>query len=51
MIPKLNKKQKRGIVGVSGLILGFYMIFVLNNMGGFIPGLIGGIVLTWKKKW
>lgn len=49
MLPKLTKKQKYGIVGFSALIVGLYMIFILNNIRGIIPGLFGLVFLFLMK--
>lgn len=49
MLPKLTKKQKFGLVGVSAIIVGLYMIFILNNVRGIIPGIFGLIFLILMK--
>lgn len=49
MLPKLTKKQKFEIVGVSAIIVGIYMILILNNMRGIIPGIFGIIFLLMKN--
>jgi len=53
MARKLKKGETRFIIGASGLIVGLYMIFILKNNGGIIPGAIGLIILLWKdlNKW
>lgn len=53
MARKLKKGEMRFIIGASGLIVGLYMIFVYGNYGGIVVGIIGLIILIWKKlnKW
>jgi len=46
---KLTKKEIRGIVGVSALIVGGYMLLVLKAPGWWLPTLIGIIVLIIMK--
>lgn len=46
---KITQKQKKQIAGASGLIVGLYMIFILNNNRGIIPLLIGGGLL-WSSR-
>ena len=45
MKPKLSQKQKYRIAGGSGLILGIYMLLVLNSNEGYIPLGISAILL------
>ena len=49
MLPKLTKKQKFGITGVSGIIVGIYMLTILNNVRGWILLVIGTIFLLFMK--
>lgn len=49
---KISTKYKREIAGVSGMLIGLYMIFILNNNGGFIPLELGIIIFSLRKaKW
>ena len=43
-----NKKRNQFITGVGFLILGFYMMFGLNDVRGQIPFLIGLGFLWWR---
>lgn len=49
-----NKKQLKKVWrfwgGVSGLLLGAWIIFYLKYIGGFIPAIIGAYLLTVEKK-
>ncbi|MBU0893870.1 MAG: hypothetical protein KKB88_00335 [Nanoarchaeota archaeon] len=51
MINKSQKKTLSLIAGISGLIVGFWMIFVTKNNFGFIPSIIGTILLLWGREW
>lgn len=43
------KFNKRLIGGISGIILGGWMIFYLKDNFGFIPAVMGMLLLTWRK--
>lgn len=48
MKKKLTKKQKQQralIAGIAGLIIGFWMLFVFKNNWGFIPAILGSLLL------
>lgn len=45
---RLNKKQKakRSLIGgIMGLIIGFYMLFIIQTNLGLIPAILGVILL------
>lgn len=48
----MRKKQKKFwsfVGGISGLIIGGYMIFYVKDNLGFLPALLGVILLIWKR--
>lgn len=47
---KLNKVKKQGIVGISALAVGLYMILILKEVRGLVPFTIGVGVLLWRFK-
>lgn len=49
MKPKLSRKQIHRIAGGSGVILGLYMLLILRNVKGWIPLVIGVILLIKRK--
>jgi len=50
MLPKLTKKEIRGIVGFSGLSIGAWMYFYLQNYGWWIVTLISLYVIFILKE-
>ena len=47
----MNKSQRRFWAfwgGISGLVIGGYMIFYLKDLRGFIPAIVGASLLTIK---
>lgn len=48
---KRSKEEKKRIAFFSGLlflILGFWMIFIAKDNLGFIPGIIGSLLMFWR---
>lgn len=46
-----RQKQKWSLIGgISGLIVGFAMIFFFNNHWGFIPGVLGALLLLVSRR-
>ena len=43
-----QKKVKSFYAGLGLLILGFYIIFIRKDNLGFIPSIIGSILILWK---
>ena len=39
------KWNKKLIGGIAGLVLGFWMIFVLKQNLGFVPAILGALLL------
>lgn len=48
-LSNLSKKRKSLIVGIFGLLIGGYMIFIWKDNLGFIPAIIGAFLLVWKR--
>ncbi len=49
---QVEKNRYALIGGVSGLVLGFWMIFFTSSrFFGFVPAIMGAILLIWGKKW
>lgn len=49
---KISKEYRREIAGISGILIGLYMIFILNNNRGLIPIGLGIIIFSLRKyKW
>jgi len=45
---KLNKKKWSMIGGISGFIMGFWILFINKDMLGFFPAICGAILLIWR---
>ncbi len=48
---RLTKEQKKVRAFYSGLgllILGFYIIFLKHNNVGFIPSILGALLMLWR---
>lgn len=48
-----NKKRKPFLIflaGIGGILVGAWMIFYLKDIRGFIPGIIGVLLLIIKRK-
>lgn len=46
----LDQKRKWSLIGgISGLIVGFYMLFIIKNMWGFVPAIMGALLLVVKR--
>ncbi len=48
----LNNKQKRVysfIGGIAGLVVGFWFIFINKNNIGFIPTILGALLLLIRR--
>ena len=47
----ITKKRRAGIAGVSGVIIGIYMITILNNLiGGIVIISMASALLLWRFK-
>lgn len=44
------EKHRNLLIGITGLALGYYLIFIKHKNGGFIPAIIGLLFLLWKFK-
>jgi len=45
---KLTKVNKQGIVAIGFGLIGLYMMFILNDIRGIIPFILGiGVLLWW----
>lgn len=52
MVVKLNKQQRqkwRFWGGVAGFISGAWMIFYLKDNLGFLPAILGTLLLLWER--
>ena len=50
---KLTKKQKsqRSLIGgIAGLVIGFWLIFITKSNLGFVPAILGTLLLVLKRK-
>jgi len=48
----MKKKQRKFwsfIGGIAGLITGGWMIFIAKDNLGFLPSILGAILLIWKR--
>ncbi len=49
MVSKKERKQRVAFFGgISFLALGFWMIFIAKDNLGFIPGIIGTLLIFWR---
>ena len=47
---KIKQAHWQGIAGISGILLGLYMLLILKNIRGLLPFVIGIGILLWKFK-
>lgn len=45
---RLRKKRTAFLGGLAFVILGFWMIFVAKDNLGFLPGIIGTMLIMWR---
>lgn len=44
-----NKKRRSLVGGIMGLAVGFWMIFIMKDNLGFLPAILGAILLIMKR--
>ena len=44
-----EKEFKSFWAGIFFMIIGFYLIFIKHSNIGFIPSILGAIILYWKQ--
>lgn len=51
-LSKIKRQRKIFYAGMLFMGIGFWMIFIARDNFGFIPGIIGALLLHWEgKKW